>query len=59
MTPLDQNRSIDSHKPNHTTKVQNKFIPHGSILERLMNFASSVPDLLQQSGAAKTGLCYR
>lgn len=44
MEPLDQNRSIDAHKPNHTAKVQNKFIPHGSILERLMNFASSVPD---------------
>ena len=44
MEPLDQNRSIDAHKHNHTTKVLNKFVPEGSILERLMNFAASVPD---------------
>ncbi len=44
MQPLDQNRSIDAHKLNHTTKVLNKFVPEGSILERLMNFAASVPD---------------
>lgn len=44
MEPLDQERSIDARKPNHTAKVLNKFIPKGSILERLMNFASSVPD---------------
>ncbi len=44
MEPLDQNRSIDAHKLNHTTKVLNKSVPQGSILERLMNFAASVPD---------------
>lgn len=44
MKSLDQRRSIDAPKLNHTAKVLNKFIPQGSILERLMNFASSVPD---------------
>ncbi len=44
MEPLDQSLSIDAHKPNHTAKVINKFVPQGSILERLMNFAASVPD---------------
>ena len=43
MKPLDQRRSIDALKLNRTAKVINKFIPQGSILERLMNFASSVP----------------
>ncbi len=44
MEPLDQSLSIDAHKLNHTAKVINKFVPQGSILERLMNFAASVPD---------------
>lgn len=44
MDPLDQKHSIEARKPNHATKVLNKFIPQGSILERLMNFAWSVPD---------------
>lgn len=44
MDPLDQKHSIEASKPNHAAKVLNKFIPQGSILERLMNFASSVPD---------------
>lgn len=44
MKPLDQSLSIDAHKLNHTAKVINKFVPQGSILERLMNFAASVPD---------------
>lgn len=44
MDPLDQKHSIEARKPNHAAKVLNKFIPQGSILERLMNFASSVPD---------------
>ena len=43
MKPLDQRRSIDAYKLNHTAKVINKFIPQGSILERMMNFAASVP----------------
>lgn len=44
MDPLDQKHSIEARKPNHAAKVLNKFIPQGSILERLMNFASSVSD---------------
>ena len=44
MKPLDQRRLIDAHKLNHTTKVINKSVPQGSILEQLMNFADSVPD---------------
>ena len=44
MKPLDQRRSIDAYKFNHTAKVQKKFVPHGSILEQLMIFADSVPD---------------
>lgn len=44
MDPLDQKHSIEARKPNHAAKVLNKFIPQGSILERLMNFAWSVPD---------------
>gem|GEM_PF-105480 len=44
MDPLDQKHSIEARKPNHAAKVLNKFIPQGSILERLMNFVSSVPD---------------
>lgn len=42
--PLDQNCPIGANALNHTSKVQNKIGSHGSILERLMNFASSVPD---------------
>lgn len=44
MDPLDQKHSIEARKPNHAAKVLNKFIPQDSILERLMNFASSVSD---------------
>lgn len=44
MKPLDQVRLIDAYKFNNTVKVRNKFIPRGSILKRLMDFASSVPD---------------
>lgn len=44
MDPLDQKHSIEARKPNHAAKVLNKFIPQDSILERLMNFAWSVPD---------------
>ena len=44
MKPLDQRRSIDAYKLNHTAKVIIKFVPQGSILEQLMNFADSVPD---------------
>ncbi len=51
METLDQNRSIDAHKFNHTTKVINKFVPQGSILERLMNFAASVPDFRRCDGS--------
>lgn len=44
MKPLDQRRLIEAHKLNHTTKVINKSVPQGSILEQLMIFADSVPD---------------
>ena len=39
MKTLDQRRSIDAYKLNHTAKVIKKFVPQGSILEQLMNFA--------------------
>lgn len=42
--PLDQNRPTGANALNHTSKVQNKIELHGSILERLMEFASSFPD---------------
>ncbi len=59
MKPLDQVRSIDAYTLNHTAKVykkrdflrpvykkvQNRFVLQNSILSRLMDFASSVPDL--------------
>ena len=44
MKPLDQRRLIDAHKLNHTAKAIKKFVPQGSILEQLMNFATSIPD---------------
>ncbi len=44
MKPLDQVRLIDAYTLNRTAKVQNKFALQGSILSRLMDFASSVPD---------------
>ncbi len=44
MKPLDQVRSIDAYTLNHIAKVQNRFVLHGSILSRLMDFALSVPD---------------
>lgn len=42
--PLGQKRSIDADMLNHITKVQNKSTQKGSILSRLMDFASSVPE---------------
>ncbi len=42
--PLDQDRSIDANALNHTAKVQNRFVKPGSIMEKLMDFATSVPD---------------
>ncbi len=44
MKPLDQIRTIDAYTLNHTAKVQNGSVLQGSILSRLMDFASSVPD---------------
>ncbi len=44
MKPLDQKRSIEAYTLNHTAKVRNKFVSQDSILSRLMDFASSVPD---------------
>lgn len=42
--PLDQVSSTDASALNHAAKIQNKFECEGSILDRLMNFAASVPD---------------
>ena len=42
--PLDQNNLTDANASNHSPKLQNKIDSHGSILERLMDFAASVPD---------------
>lgn len=42
--PLDQNGLTDANASNHSPKLQNKIDSHGSILERLMDFAASVPD---------------
>lgn len=44
MKPLDQDILIGTDATSHDTKVQNIFDPRCSILERLMKFASSVPD---------------
>lgn len=42
--PLDQVRSTGVYAPNRTSKLVNKSEFNGSILNRLMNFARSVPD---------------
>ena len=42
--PLNQVRSIEDAMLNHSINVQHKSIQKGSILDRLMNFAASVPD---------------
>lgn len=42
--PLDQNGLTDATASIHSPKLQNKIDSHGSILERLMDFAASVPD---------------
>ena len=42
--PLDQVRSTGVNAPNRTSKLVNKSEFNGSILNRLMNFARSVPD---------------
>lgn len=42
--PLDQNGMTIASAHNHTAKVQNKIETEGSILDRLMDFAASVPD---------------
>lgn len=47
--PLDQDILIGAEAHDHTTKVHNKLDPQGSIMERLMNFASSVPDFRRLS----------
>lgn len=44
ITPLDQVSSTGTDAPNHTAKVQNKLATGCSILDRLMDFAASVPD---------------
>ena len=42
--PLDQKYSVGADALNHAVKVQNKFKSKCSILDRLMDFAASVPD---------------
>jgi len=42
--PLDQKDSIGADALNHAVKVQNNFKSRCSILDRLMDFAASVPD---------------
>ena len=42
--PLNQVRSIEDDMLNHITKLQNKSIQKGSILDNVINFAASVPD---------------
>ena len=42
--PLDQVSPTGASAPNHNAKVQNKLESKSSILDRLMDFASSVPD---------------
>jgi len=42
--PLDQDLSIGALAANHTAKIRNKFNSKYSILDGLMDFASSVPD---------------
>lgn len=42
--PLDQDILTGAEAHSRTTKVQNKLDPQGSIMEKLMDFASSVPD---------------
>jgi len=42
--PLDQDLLIGAPAANHTAKLQNKFDSKCSILDELMDFASSVPD---------------
>lgn len=42
--PLDQDILIGAEAHNHTAKIHNKLDKQGSIMEKLMDFASSVPD---------------
>ncbi len=42
--PLDQKGLTDANASNRSTKLQNKIDTHPSILDRLMDFAASVPD---------------
>lgn len=42
--PLDQVLSIEADAHNQITKVVNKFGSQGSILHKLKEFSSSVPD---------------
>jgi hypothetical protein len=44
MKPLDQVCSIGAYAPNRTSKLQNKSENDDSILGRLIEFASSVPE---------------
>ena len=58
MKTLDQRRSIDAYKLNHTAKVIKKFVPQGSILEQLMNFATSIPDFFLKWKSRASGIIF-
>lgn len=46
--PLDQDVLIGAEAHSHAAKVHNKLDSQGSIMEKLMDFASSVPDFRRQ-----------
>lgn len=47
--PLDQDILIGTKANNRTTKVHNKLDPQGGIMEKLMDFASLIPDFRRLS----------
>ena len=53
---LDQVLSIDAIALNHITKLRNKNKIQGTILEKLVNFASSVPDFRRLN---KGNICHK
>ena len=54
--PLDQVSSIDALALNHATKVHNKIKFQDTILGKLKEFASSVPDFRRLN---KGNICHR
>lgn len=49
LKPLDQTRSTAANAVNHATKVNKNFKSANSIMSRLLDFASSVPDFRRRS----------